>query len=110
MQTQINSLHSWHSSTLITIEGDNGSKGYFQTLNPDFVPNEIRHLPENERQKIKQESKVYKLEGKSTKEFEVPKEYRLLCGLAIGYPSDARINTFKSHRISVDEMIIEPKK
>jgi len=44
------------------------------------------------------------------KEFEVPKEYRLLCGLAIGYPSDAKINSFKAHRISVDEMIVKPKK
>jgi nitroreductase len=43
------------------------------------------------------------------KEFDVPKDYRLLCGLAIGYPTDARINLFKSHRISVDEMIIKPK-
>jgi nitroreductase len=42
-------------------------------------------------------------------EFDVPKEYRLLCGLAIGYPSNARINSFKSHRISVDEMIIKPR-
>ena len=44
------------------------------------------------------------------KEFEVPKEYRLLCGLAFGYPSDAKINSFKAHRISVDEMIVKPKK
>jgi nitroreductase len=43
------------------------------------------------------------------REFELPKDYRLLCGLAIGYPTDSRINTFKSHRISVDEMIIKPK-
>lgn len=42
-------------------------------------------------------------------EFEIPKDYRLLCGLAIGYPTDAKINTFKSHRISVDEMILKPK-
>lgn len=42
-------------------------------------------------------------------EFDVPKEYRLLCGLAIGYPSDARINSFRSHRISVDEMLIKPR-
>ena len=43
-------------------------------------------------------------------EFDVPKEYRILCGLAIGYPSGAKINSFKSHRIPVDEMIIKPKK
>ena len=42
-------------------------------------------------------------------EFDVPGDYRLLCGLAIGYPSDAKINQFKSHRISASEMIIKPK-
>ena len=38
------------------------------------------------------------------KEFEIPKDYRLLCGLAIGYPSDAAINSFKAHRIDVNEL------
>jgi len=43
------------------------------------------------------------------REFNVPKDYRLLCGLAIGYPSDAPVNSFKAHRISVDEVILKPK-
>ena len=43
------------------------------------------------------------------KEFAVPRDYRLLCGLAIGYPTGAKINSFKAHRIDVDEMIIKPK-
>ena len=43
------------------------------------------------------------------KEFDVPRDYRLLCGLAIGYPTGAKINSFKAHRIDVDEMIIKPK-
>ena len=43
-------------------------------------------------------------------EFELPIEYRLLCGLAIGWPTDSKINQFKAHRISVDEMIIKPKR
>jgi nitroreductase len=42
-------------------------------------------------------------------EFDIPKQYRLLCGLAIGYPSGAKINEFKAHRLSVEEMIIKPK-
>lgn len=41
-------------------------------------------------------------------EFNVSKDYRLLCGLALGYPSDAVVNTFGAHRIGVDELVIKP--
>jgi nitroreductase len=44
------------------------------------------------------------------REFEVPKDYRLLCGLAIGYPSDAPVNSFQAHRIVIDEIIAKPKR
>ena len=37
-------------------------------------------------------------------EFEISKNYRLLCGIAIGYPSDAKDNTFKAHRIAPAEL------
>lgn len=40
------------------------------------------------------------------KEFDIPKNYRLLCGLAIGYPSDAPANSFKSHRIAANEITV----
>jgi nitroreductase len=43
------------------------------------------------------------------KEFEVPKNYRLLCGLAIGYPSDSTANDFKAHRIGPDEITAKPR-
>lgn len=43
-------------------------------------------------------------------EFEISKDYRLLCGMAVGYPSEAHINAFKANRISVDEMLIAPKR
>lgn len=43
-------------------------------------------------------------------EFEVPKQYRLLCGVAIGYPSDAAINAFKAHRLDVSEIKATPYK
>ena len=43
------------------------------------------------------------------KEFDVPKEYTILTGLAIGYPQDAHINKFGAHRISPSEIIIPPK-
>jgi hypothetical protein len=44
------------------------------------------------------------------KEFDISKDYRLLCGLAIGYPSDSPVNQFQANRISADEMIVRPKK
>lgn len=43
------------------------------------------------------------------KEFEIPRDYRLLCGLALGYPSDAKINEFQAHRINVEEMKFKPR-
>ena len=44
------------------------------------------------------------------REFDVPKDYRLLCGLAIGYPSDAPVNSFKANRIPPSEILIKAKK
>jgi len=44
------------------------------------------------------------------REFEVSKDYRLLCGIAVGYPSDKPVNSFKAHRISVEELVLKPKK
>ena len=38
------------------------------------------------------------------KEFDIPKQYQLLCGLAIGYPSDHKINTFQAERINSTEI------
>lgn len=43
------------------------------------------------------------------KEFEIPKDYRLLCGLALGYPSDDKVNSFKANRIGVDELLFKKK-
>ena len=44
------------------------------------------------------------------KEFDIPKDYRLLCGMAIGYPSDSPVNSFRAHRIGADEVLLKPKK
>ena len=44
------------------------------------------------------------------KEFDISKDYRLLCGLAIGYPADAPVNKFQANRIGLDELIVKPKK
>ena len=43
------------------------------------------------------------------REFDVPADYKLLTGLAIGYPKDSPINEFKAHRIAPSEIIIEPR-
>ena len=42
-------------------------------------------------------------------EFEIPKDYRLLCGLALGYPSDAKINTFAANRLNPSEIKFKEK-
>jgi nitroreductase len=42
-------------------------------------------------------------------EFEIPKDYRLLCGLALGYPSDAKINGFKANRLDPAEIKFKAK-
>ena len=43
------------------------------------------------------------------KEFDVPKSYRLLCGVALGYPSDSAVNDFKANRLSVEEITLKPR-
>ncbi len=42
-------------------------------------------------------------------EFEISDEYRILCGIAIGYPSDAKDNSFQAHRIPVVELLFKEK-
>ncbi len=37
--------------------------------------------------------------------FEVPAEYRLLCGVAIGYASDMPVNRFRPARIGADDVL-----
>jgi nitroreductase len=44
------------------------------------------------------------------KEFDIPKDYRLLCGIAMGYPSDSPINDFKANRIDVEELTLKPRR
>lgn len=43
------------------------------------------------------------------KEFEVPKNYRLLCGISLGYPSNSPINEFNANRIDVEELTLKPR-
>jgi nitroreductase len=43
------------------------------------------------------------------KEFNISKDYRLLCGIAIGYPSSSPVNSFQANRIDLDELVVSPK-
>jgi nitroreductase len=43
------------------------------------------------------------------KEFDIPKGYRLLCGIALGYPSDSAVNDFRANRIAVGEITVKPR-
>lgn len=38
--------------------------------------------------------------------FEVPPAYKLLCGLALGWPSEHVVNTYNPGRVEVEEMLI----
>jgi nitroreductase len=44
------------------------------------------------------------------KEFEISKEYRLLCGIAVGYPSNSPVNNFGANRIGLDELLVKPRR
>lgn len=40
------------------------------------------------------------------REFKVPKGYKLVYGIAVGYPTDHKVNTFQAHRITAEEITI----
>ena len=42
-------------------------------------------------------------------EFDVPKEYKLLCGIALGYASEHHVNTFKADRLDISNIKLEAK-
>jgi nitroreductase len=43
------------------------------------------------------------------REFDLPKEYQLVYGIALGYRSYDKINTFKAERLPISEIIAKPK-
>ena len=43
------------------------------------------------------------------KEFDVPKNYKLLCGMAVGYASTAHVNEFRAERLPISEITIPPR-
>lgn len=42
------------------------------------------------------------------KHFTVPPEYKLLCGVSLGYATDDVVNTFRPKRLDVDELLVRP--
>ncbi|MFT6992424.1 MAG: nitroreductase [Paraglaciecola sp.] len=43
--------------------------------------------------------------------FDIPKGYKLVCGLALGYPKeDEKVNQYRPEKLSLDELIIPTKK
>jgi nitroreductase len=41
------------------------------------------------------------------KEFNIPRGYKLLCGIAIGYPSDHIVNSFQAERLDISEIKLD---
>jgi nitroreductase len=42
-------------------------------------------------------------------EFTVPKQYKLLCGIAMGYPSKTTVNSFRAERLPIANIAINPR-
>lgn len=38
--------------------------------------------------------------------FDVPPDYRLLCGISLGHPTDAPVNRFRPPRATIDELLV----
>jgi nitroreductase len=43
------------------------------------------------------------------REFNIPEGYKLVYGIAIGYPDDAQVNSFQAHRIGPEEIKLAAK-
>lgn len=42
-------------------------------------------------------------------EFDVPKDYALVCGMSVGYASDHPINSWRAERLPIEELKAKPK-
>jgi len=41
--------------------------------------------------------------------FDIPKDYKLVCGLALGYPDENQVNEYRPKKIDLDELLISTK-
>jgi nitroreductase len=43
------------------------------------------------------------------KHFDIPKEYKLVCGMALGYPDENVVNQYRPDKLTLDELLIQSK-
>lgn len=43
------------------------------------------------------------------KHFTIPKEFKLVCGMAIGYPAEDKVNQFRPEKMGLEDLLIAPK-
>ena len=43
------------------------------------------------------------------KHFNVPKDFELVCGISLGYPSDHKVNKYRPEKITVKELLVAAK-
>lgn len=43
------------------------------------------------------------------KHFDIPAEYKLVCGMALGYPDEHVVNTYRPEKLNLDELVIPQK-
>lgn len=43
------------------------------------------------------------------KHFNIPQEYKLVCGMALGYPDDNVVNQYRPEKLTLDELVIPNK-
>lgn len=43
------------------------------------------------------------------KHFNIPKEYKLVCGMALGYPNENIVNQYRPEKLTIDELVIQSK-
>jgi len=41
--------------------------------------------------------------------FKIPKEYKLVCGLALGYPEEDKVNSYRPEKLDLEELLIPAK-
>jgi nitroreductase len=43
------------------------------------------------------------------KHFKIPKDYKLVCGLALGYPEEDKVNSYRPEKLDLEELLIPTK-
>ena len=41
--------------------------------------------------------------------FDIPENYKLICGVSVGYKADHKVNSFAPKRRPLDELLLKPK-